>query len=145
MSPPRLPSAHRAMVGLWGWGSRLDPVFTGGSTGCSAQVEEQWRAQISPCCSPCLSTGQCVAGSCKGWRPSVSVRVWLLAPAAQSPRGEISQGMETLAAALCRCAPGSKGWAKPCKTISPHPQEKAGAELVSRGCSPSTGRFFLLQ
>lgn len=84
-------------------------------------------------------------GGCKGWRPSVSVRVWLLTQAAQSPRGEVSQRMETLAAALCRCAPGSKGWAKPCKSISSHPQEKAGAELGSWGCSPSTGRFFLLQ
>lgn len=106
-----VPSARRAVVGLRGWGSQLGLVFPGGSTGCSAQAEEQWRAQLSPCCSLCPSTG------CKGWRPSVSVRVWLLAQAAQSPRDEVSQRMETLAAALCRCAPGSKGWANPARAF----------------------------
>lgn len=61
-----VPSARRAVVGLRGWGSQLGLVFPGGSTGCSAQAEEQWRAQLSPCCSLCPSTGQRLAGGLQG-------------------------------------------------------------------------------
>ena len=120
--PPRLPSAHGAVLVLrspgsllpgsgWAPSLRESPLVRAQAEHLGQQRSngEPSAALTAPCAQARANVAMSAAESCEGWRPLESGRIWLLVQAAQSPRGEVSQGIYIPTAVLSQCAPGSKG------------------------------------